>query len=63
MNYIFWMLAILMVGGAVLMLGILLDREPGQSIQSALNNSLIWGLGFIFSFGAELWCLPIYNPY
>ncbi len=54
MNYLFAMLAVLVTGMIVLMAGILITREPGQSLQSALNESLAWGVALFFSFGAEI---------
>ncbi len=53
MSYLLSMLAVLVVGVIVLMVGILMNREPGQSFQSSLNDSLVWGMGFFVSFGAE----------
>lgn len=53
MNYLLSMLAVLVVGVMLLMGGILINREPGQSFQSSLNDSLVWGIGFFISFGAE----------
>lgn len=54
MNYLFSMLAVLVVGMIVLMAGILITREPGQSLRGALNESLAWGVALFFSFGAEI---------
>lgn len=53
MNYLLAMLAVLVIGMTILMAGILMNREPGQSFKSALNRSLIWGMGFFVCFGAE----------
>lgn len=53
MTYLFSMLAVLVAGVSILMLGILMDREPGQRFTSSLNHSLVWGMGFFISFGAE----------
>lgn len=52
MNYLLSMLAVLATGVTILMSGILMNREPGQSFQSSLNDSLAWGMGFFISFGA-----------
>lgn len=57
MNYLLSMLAVLATGIAILMTGILMNREPGQSFQSSLNDSLTWGMGFFISFGAEFMVL------
>lgn len=46
-------LAILVAGVFVLMAGILVSREPGQTLQSALVESSAWGAAFFISFGAE----------
>ena len=54
MNYLLSMLPLLAIGMIILMTGILMNREPGQSTRSALNDSVAWGVGFLVSFGAEL---------
>lgn len=48
------MLAVLMVGMFILMAGILIYRGPGETLQSAIRESLIWGIGCFISFGAEM---------
>ncbi len=53
MSYSICMLAALVIGVIILMGGILINRDPGQSFQSALKESLVWGMGFFVSFGAE----------
>jgi hypothetical protein len=53
MNYYFSILVVLGIGMFSLMVGILINREPEQSPQSALAESLVWGTGFLLSFGAE----------
>jgi hypothetical protein len=53
MTYLFSILAVLMIGMTILMVGILMNREPGQSFQSVLDDSVAWGVGFLISFGAE----------
>lgn len=53
MNDLFSMLEVLVIGMTILMAGILINREPGQSFQSALNDSMAWGMGFFVCFGAE----------
>lgn len=60
MNYIFFMLAVLLIGMFILMAGILINREPGQRFQSAFNDSVAWGVGFFVFFGTEFWLLG--NP-
>ncbi|HEX5363875.1 MAG TPA: hypothetical protein VFW59_06380 [Gallionella sp.] len=54
MNNLFSMLPILLVGAALLMAGILINRGKKQSLRSAIAESLGWGLGFLFSFSAEI---------
>lgn len=55
MNDLFSMLAVLVIGMVVLMAGILITREPGQSLRSAFNESLAWGGAlFILPFGVEI---------
>lgn len=53
MTYLVPMLFVLLFAVVVLMVGILLNREPGQTIQEAINDSLVWGMGCFVSFGAE----------
>jgi len=53
MSYLLFMLAVLVVGGGVLMIGILMNREPGQGLQSLLNDSIAWGISFFVAFGGE----------
>lgn len=53
MSYFYTMLAVLLIGVALLVAGLMLDREPGQSLLSAGKNGLAWGMGFFVSFGAE----------
>ena len=55
MNYLFSMLLVLLAGAILLMVGILMNREPGQSLQSAFSESLVWALGFLVCFGTEFW--------
>lgn len=53
MNYLFSTLVVLLVGMVVLMAGILINKEPEQSMQDVLGESLVWGVAFFFSFGAQ----------
>ncbi|MDD2914432.1 MAG: hypothetical protein PHP70_03865 [Gallionella sp.] len=53
MNSIFSTLAVLVVGMVVLMAGILINKDPDQSMQDVLSESLVWGVAFFFSFGAQ----------
>ncbi len=55
MNYLLSTLLLLLIGATLLITGILMNREPGQSLQSAFNDSVGWGLGFIVGFGTECW--------
>jgi hypothetical protein len=57
MNYYFSILVVLGIGMFSLMVGILINREPQQSTQSAVTESLVWGMGFLFSFGAEFFLI------
>lgn len=53
MNYLLSMLAVLLTGMTILMAGILINREPGQSLYSAAKDSVVWGAGFFLTFGTE----------
>jgi hypothetical protein len=53
MTYLIPMLFVLLFAVVVLMIGILLNREPGQTIHEAISDSLVWGTGCFVSFGAE----------
>lgn len=53
MNYLLSMLAILVGGMTFLMIGMLINREAGQSLYSAFKDSLVWGAGFFVTFGTE----------
>jgi hypothetical protein len=53
MNYLFSMLAVLVAGMFILMAGIMMNREPGQSLLSAVKDSVVWGAGFFLTFGTE----------
>lgn len=55
MNYLLSMLLVLLIGAALLMAGILMNKEPGQNIQSALQDGVAWGLSFLVCFGTEFW--------
>jgi len=57
MTYLSSMLAVLAIGVFILMTGILLNKEPGQSSQNTLFDSVMWGIGFLLSFGTEFWVL------
>jgi predicted cobalt transporter CbtA len=50
----FSMFAVLAIGIFILVTGILIYRGPGETLQSAIRESLIWGTGFFISFGAEM---------
>jgi hypothetical protein len=45
------------MGMLSLMIGILISKSPDQTFQSALKNSVVWGMGFLLSFGAEFMLL------
>ena len=57
MNYLFSMVVVLLVGAVILMVGILMDREPDQSFQDAFKDSVAWGAGFFIFFSVEFWVL------
>lgn len=57
MSYLLSLLAVLVIGVIILMTGILMNREPGQSFGSSLNDSLVWGMGFMVAFGSEFMLL------
>jgi hypothetical protein len=57
MNYLFSSLIIILIGMATVMIGILLNREPGQNFRDALADSVVWGAGVCVSFGVEFWML------
>lgn len=54
MHYLFAIPAALVSGMIILMVGILVTREPEQSLQSAFHEGLAWGIGLILSFSAEI---------
>ena len=43
------MLSTLAIGTIVLMFGILVSKEPDQSLACTLRSSLAWGAGFFLS--------------
>jgi hypothetical protein len=49
----YFILAALVTGVLVLMAGILLTKEPGQTLRSAIFESSAWGVAFFIAFGAE----------
>lgn len=55
MNYLLGTLLLLLFGATFLMAGILMYREQGQNLQSAFNDSVGWGLGFLVCFGTEFY--------
>lgn len=59
MSFLFSTLPMLLSGVAILMVGILLAKEPSQSISDAFMDSLAWGSGFLFFFGVEFWIVGI----
>ena len=44
-----FMLTTLAIGTVILMLGILVCREPNQSIPGAFKSCLAWGVGYFVS--------------
>lgn len=59
MSYFSSMLVVVVIGMAVLMAGILVDRQPGQDFRHALYDSMAWGIGFLVSFGSEFMLLAL----
>lgn len=57
MSYALSISILLLIGAAILITGILIVREQDQSLPSALHDSIVWGLGFLISFGTEFWLL------
>ncbi len=57
MSYLLSILAVLVIGAAILMTGILMNREPGQSFKSSLDDSMVWGMSFVVAFGGEFMLL------
>lgn len=53
MSYFLSLLTMLLTGLVVLMAGILLVRDQGQSFQSVFANSMAWGTAYFISFGTE----------
>jgi len=53
MRNLLFILAVLVIGVVILMAGILMNREPGQSFKSSLSDSIVWGASFFVSFGGE----------
>lgn len=53
MSYLLSILAVLVIGVIILMVGVLMNREPGQSFKSALDDSVAWGMSFVVAFGGE----------
>lgn len=54
MNYLTLMLPVLLTGVMILMAGILITREPKQSMGSAFVESLAWGGGLFVSYSIEI---------
>lgn len=54
------MLAVLLTGIFVLVTGILIYRGPGESMQSAVRDAVIWGTGFFVAFGGEMLAIANY---
>ena len=59
MHYLSFMLAVLMVCMVVVIVGLMAFRDPWQSIQNALHESLAWGVAFFLSFGAEIFIIEL----
>jgi hypothetical protein len=53
MSYFYTMLAVLVAGVVVLTAGVMLNREKGQSLESAGKDGFAWGMSFFISFAAE----------
>lgn len=59
MQDIYSMLLMLVIGTMVLMFGIMLSREPGQSMQSTLKFSCACGACFFVALGAQIFVISI----
>lgn len=54
MDYLTFLLPVLLTGIAILMVGILIIREPKQSRISAFLESLAWGGGLFVTYTIEI---------
>jgi len=54
MNSIFGLLLIILIGAAVLMVGVLVFRETGTSIKDTLNECLAWGTDFFLTMSVQV---------
>ena len=54
MSFLASVLPILVLGVAVLMVGVLVTRAPQQSLQSAFSEGLCWGIGIFLCFSTEI---------
>lgn len=54
MHHLTSMLEVLSIATIILMAGILLLRDHGQSLRNAIIESLILGVGFFLAFTAEI---------
>lgn len=59
MHPILNMVMTLSIGTIILMAGILINRDSGQSIGSVVKESLTWGTGFFFALGTQIAALAI----
>ena len=54
MNYLIYILSAPLTGMIILMAGILMSREPKQSLRSAFIESLAWGSSSFLAFSTEI---------
>ena len=54
MDYLLYMLATVVIGMAILVVYIMMNREPGQSLKGLLIECVAWGVGGFISFAAEI---------
>lgn len=47
-------LMIILVGTVILMIGVMLFREPSKSIRSTCNECVVWGVGFFLSMSVQV---------
>lgn len=54
MDYLLYMLATVVIGMAILVVYIMVTREPKQSLKGLLVECMAWGVGGFVSFAAEI---------
>jgi len=59
MNYLIAMLPVLAIGAIVMLIGIMKNREPGETDRGAIIEGLAWSGSFLVFFSAEFWLIGI----